>query len=161
MTRDEIMNALNESRDKLLNAIEGLSDEELSEPGVIENWSVKDILYHLCMWEAELVKLLWQATQDQPPTTVHFSKIPVDEINAAWFAQGRARTVAQIMDDLHAVRKQTLRRAGAFKDQELNDTAHYPWQKGHPLWEWIAEDSFKHEQEHTAQIREWREKRGK
>jgi hypothetical protein len=156
MNREAILEALRSSREKLLEAISGLSDDVITNEMVIENWTIKDLLYHISMWEAELVKLLWQASQEQPPTTVHFSNVPVDEINAAWYAQGRNRPLARVMEDLQTVHKQTLRRAGALSDSDLNDPKHHPWQKNHPLWKWIADDSYEHEEEHAAQIAAWR-----
>jgi uncharacterized damage-inducible protein DinB len=160
MTQDEIFDALEDEREKLLEAIDGLDDERLNEPGVAGDWSVKDMLYHLSMWEAELVKLLWQAAQGDAPTTIHFGKIDVDQVNARWYAQGKERLLQQVLDDLQAVRKQTTRRLERFRDADLNNPQRYPWLKNHPLWVWIAEDSFKHEAEHTAQILAWRSEKG-
>jgi hypothetical protein len=160
MTNDEILDALEDERENFLEAIDGLSEEQLEEQGVVGDWSVKDIMFHLTLWEAELVKLLWQAAQGAQPTTAHFSKTPVDEINTAWSGQSQSRTLEQVIDDFAGVRKQTSRRLAAFNDKELNDPQRYSWLKGHPLWVWIAEDSFKHEAEHTAQIRQWREAQG-
>jgi|DewCreStandDraft_4_1066084.scaffolds.fasta_scaffold167176_2 hypothetical protein len=160
MTQDEILDALEDQREKFLEAIDGLNEDQLTEPGVVGEWSVKDIMFHLTMWEAELVKLLWQAAQGAQPTTVHFGKTPVDELNAAWSALSRTRSLDQVIDDFAGVRKQTSRRVSAFKDQDLKDAQRFPWLKGHPLWEWIAEDSFKHEAEHTAQILAWRKAKG-
>jgi hypothetical protein len=160
MTQDEILDALEDQRENFLEAIDGLSDEQLVQPGVVGDWSVKDIMFHLTMWEAELVKLLWQAAQGVQPTTAQFGKMPVDERNAVWGAQSKDRTLEQVIDDFAGVRKQTSRRVTAFKDIDLEDPQRYPWLNGHPLWVWIAEDSFKHEAEHTAQILNWRQNQG-
>jgi hypothetical protein len=160
MTQDEILDALEDERENFIEAIDGLSDEAVLEPGVVGDWSIKDILFHICMWEAELVKLLWQAAQGLPPSAVFFSGLSVDEINAAWMAEGQARTYDQVWDDFQAVRKQTVRRLSAFNDKDLNDTERYTWLKDHPLWDWVAENSFGHEKEHTAQIKAWRLKQG-
>jgi len=160
MTDDEILDALEDQREAFLEAIDALSDEQLEQPGVVGDWSVKDIMFHLTLWEAELVKLLWQAAQGLQPTTAQFSKIPVDELNAAWSLQAHNRTLDQVIDDFAGVRKQTSRRLAAFKDKDLNDPQRYPWLKNHPLWVAIAEDSFKHEAEHTDQILQWRETQG-
>ena len=160
MNQDEILDALEDGREYLLEAIDGLSDEALLEPGVVGDWSVKDLLYHVSMWEAELVKLLWEAAQGLPPSFFSFAGQTFDEINAAWAVEGQARTLEQVWDDFHSVRKQTIRRLSAFNDKDLNDPVRYPWLKDHPLWEWIAENSFAHEKEHTAQIKEWRLKKG-
>ena len=160
MTQDEILDALEDEREKFMDAIEGLSQEAMQEPGVIADWSVKDILFHLSMWEAELVKLLWQAVQGMKPTTAQFGPKKVNEFNAAWQAQAQTRPLELVMDDFVAVRKQTARRVRSFADQDLDDPERYSWLKGQPLWKWIAEDSFIHEAEHAAQIREWRLRRG-
>jgi uncharacterized damage-inducible protein DinB len=83
MNKKELLALLEESHERVLEAIEGLSTEEMSEPGVMDNWSVKDILAHLTRWEAELIKLLWQTRQGMRPTSLHFNQShSVDEVNA-------------------------------------------------------------------------------
>ena len=158
MNKDELLDALEDERENFLDAIESLTDEQMLQPGVAGEWSVRDILFHLCMWEAELVKLLWQASQGQKPTTVHFSATPMDATNAAWAQAAAERPLENLFDDFAAVRKQTERRLSGFADRELTDPQAFPWLKGRPLWEWIAEDSFRHEAEHAGQIKEWRSK---
>jgi len=160
MTLDEILDALEDEREQFLDAIEGLSEEQMEQPGVIADWSVKDLLHHLSMWEGELIKLLWQTAQGVAPTTIHFSQASVDATNAAWHEQGKTRPLANVLSDFAAVRKQTTRRVSAFSDEDLNDPQRYPWLKEYPLWEWVKSDSFGHEAEHTAQIREWRSRQG-
>ena len=148
------------SRENLLKAIDGLSDEQLAEPGAVGDWSVMQILFHMSMWEAELVKLLYQVAQGSQPTTAHFSKDDVETIHANWMRIGHTRSPEQMLDDFAAVRKQTTRRVSAFSDADLADPQRYPWLQGRPLWDWIGESSFQHEAEHAAQIRAWRSSRG-
>lgn len=159
MKKAEIFIALAEGRETFLEAIKGLSEKELEEPGVIDGWSVKDILIHLTRWEAELVKLLWQAKQGITPTTVHFDPASVDEINSQWFNVSKSRPFKLAMSDFLGVRKQTIRRLEALSEEELNDPQYYSWLSDQPLWKWIANDSFNHEAEHEAQIRDWRKNR--
>ena len=156
MTKDDIFDVLEDERENFLEAIDGLTDDELQASGVVGEWSIKDIMIHLSAWEAELVKLLWQVKQGQKPSTIHFSDVQVDERNQEWFVAYHARPLERVIDDFAAVRKQTVRRLESFSEQDLNDPLRYAWLNGHPLWEWVAEDSFKHDAEHTAQIKEWR-----
>jgi hypothetical protein len=156
MNKKELNDALRSSREEFMQTVEGLSEHDLQEPGVVNEWSVKDILFHLTMWEAEQVKLLWQASQDQTPTTVHFSDESVDEINAGWTPQAKNRTLEQVWNDFHNVRKQTMRRLNNFRDDELTDPMRFSWLNGQPLWVWIAEDTFRHDKEHAEQIQAWR-----
>jgi len=156
MTRDEIVDALEEEREKFLAVIDGLSDEALEEPGVVGDWSVKDIIFHLSMWEADLIQFLWQFSQGEKPTTAGFLGQSIDEINASWQELSITRSLAQVLGDFKAVRTQTHRRVRTIPEKDLNDPERYPWLEGRHLWEWIAGDSFEHEAEHAVQILEWR-----
>jgi hypothetical protein len=159
MTVEEVLEALENSREKFLEAIEGLSDEEMEAPGVVDDSSVKDLMSHQISWEAELVKLLWQARQGQKPTTAHFGKQTDAELEAHWLAETRGRSLERIMADYKAVRRQTARRVEEFTDRELNDLQRFPWLNQKPLWQWIATDSYEHEEEQIAEILAWRQKR--
>lgn len=156
MNKEEILEALEDQRENFLDVIDGLSEQATLEQGVVGDWSVKDLIAHLSLWEAELVKMLWQVQQSQRPTSAHFGQIPVDELNETWHKEFLNRPLDRILADFHAVRRQTARRVDAFSTKDLNDPARFPWLKGRPLWEWVASDSFEHEAEHAAQIREWR-----
>ena len=160
MKKEEILDALEDEREQFLEAIEGLSDETLQEPGVLGEWSIKDLMSHISAWEAELVKLLWQVQQGQKPSSIHFSMPNKDEINRQWYQDTRSRPLDRVYADFQAVRKQTTRRIEAISDKVLNDAQRYPWLNSHPLWSWVANDSFRHEDEHIAHIREWRARRG-
>jgi hypothetical protein len=156
MNINEILNKLETERERFLDAIEGLSDEDLQRPGVTGEWSIKDIMSHISRWEAELVKLLWQARQGQKPTSMHFTQVEVDATNLDWFKESQFRPLRSVLDDFHAVRNQTILRVEAFSDADLRDPDRYKWAKKQPLAEWIASDSFEHEAEHREQILAWR-----
>jgi hypothetical protein len=159
MNKTETLQSLENEREKFLDLIEDLSEEELLQPGVTGGWSIKDILSHLTRWEAELIKLLWQAQRGQKPTSVHFAGQEVDETNARWHAELHGRPLESVLEDFHSVRTQTIRRVEAFEGADLTDPKRFAWLDGRPLWEWIEDDSFGHEAEHAGEIRAWLEKR--
>ena len=159
MTKDEILDALEDEREKMLAALDGLSDEEMLDPTVADSWSVKDIIAHLNAWEAELVRMLWQLLQGSKPSTVQLSGESIDERNAQWQALYKNRPLEAVLEDYQAVRQQTLRRVDQFSEAELNNPAKYPALRGIPLWKWIAEDSFEHEAEHLSDIIRWKDQR--
>jgi uncharacterized damage-inducible protein DinB len=49
-TREKLLAHYHNMRDQLLAAIEGLSDEQLSDPS-LDGWSVKDHLFHVALWD--------------------------------------------------------------------------------------------------------------
>lgn len=156
MNKIELIENLESQRELFLDVIENLDDDALTTPGVTGQWSIKDILAHISHWEAELVKLLWQISQGQRPSSIHFSrKGTVDEVNQEWFEESAKRSLDRILDDFHSVRNQTILRVEGFSDRELTDPKRYPALGGRPLWEYIENDSFGHEQEHLEEIQRW------
>jgi len=160
MTRDEILLALDDTRQEFMAAVDGLSDTQMQETGANGDWTVKDIMYHISLWEAELVTLLWHAASGKTPTTVHFTQEHFDQTNAQWYLQGKNRALETIREDFNGVHNQIKRRLNDFSDEDLNTTQRFPWQRDYPLWEWIGSDSFGHVPEHTAQVLAWRKARG-
>jgi hypothetical protein len=160
MKKDELLEALEDERQELMEMLEDLPDEAMLEAGVMGDWSIKDILAHLVSWEGQTVTLLFQAQRGMDkPTTAHFAKETVDALNQRWHEESQSRPLEAVWQDWLGVRKQMIRRVSDITEQELNDPQRYPWQKGVPLYEWILNDSIEHEEEHADQIREWLDKR--
>jgi hypothetical protein len=155
MNKSDAIAALQESHQRLSQVISGLSEKETLAPGVVGDWSLKDVLAHLTRWEAELVKLLWQLSQGRTPASLLVEEIDTDEINARWQQEDQARPLDRILSDFHGVREQTIRRLAYFKDRDLNDPKRYPWLEGNPLWGLMAANSFEHDLEHLEQIQAW------
>ncbi len=161
MNQSEVLSALHTHRAVLLAALDGLSDSAMQEPGVIDDWSVKDILTHLTAWEAELVARLAQARQGKKPANTNLTPAQADELNAQWRKEYKNRPLDRVLADFRAVRGQTITQVESLAEEDLNDPKRYSWLGGAPLWEWIERDSFgHHEAEHTAQIKAWRQRRG-
>lgn len=158
MTKDDVLEALEDHRENLLDAIEGLSDEQMAEPGVSGEWSVKDILYHLSLWEADLVRRLWQISQHEQPTDLVHNEAEMHAQNETWYQQGKDRPLERILDDFAAVRRQTARRVNDLPEREFTQPP--AWLKNETFGEWIGNDSFTHDSEHAEAIRAWRARRG-
>lgn len=160
MTKDELIDALEDSREAFLDVLETIPPEYWEKEGATGNWSVKDVLHHLTMWEAELVRLLWLISQAQvssgpPPNNALFSDMPFDERNALWQAQGQTRTLDQVLEDFRGVRRQTTRRLLSIPEKTLQNPDQFAWMKGAPLSKLVFEVSIKHEGEHAQTLRDW------
>jgi hypothetical protein len=158
MTKEELLQAMESSRADLLKAIDGLNPTVMQEPGVVGQWSVRDVLAHITRWEAELVRMLFQLKQGRTPDYPTLSEPDIDKINARFHKENLERPLDQVLADFHSVRKQTLRRLSEYTEQELSEPGRYPALKGHPLIEYIAGDTYEHDAEHALQIQEWRDR---
>jgi hypothetical protein len=155
MGKAELISTLSTGRGDFLKLLQGLSDQQMEIPVIVERWSIKDLLVHLTRWEAEIIKLVWQAKQGIKPTTAHFMKTSMDDLNKSWYEESRSRALKLVMDDFQGVREQTIRRVKDISETALTNPKQYTWLQGKPLWVWIAEDSFEHEAEHGEQIINW------
>jgi hypothetical protein len=156
MKKTELLEALEEERTELQEMLEDLPDEILHAPGVLGEWSVKDILNHLTFWEGQTVTLLFQAKRGMAkPSTAHFSAETVDALNQRWYLEGKDRPLELVWKDWLGVRRQLIRRVAEMTDEELSDARRYPWLKGRPLYQWVLDDSIDHEADHADAIREW------
>ncbi len=156
MKKDELIRALETSRKELLAALEGIPDDLYLSEGSFGEWTLKDQMASLLMWEAETIKLLFQVRQGMPPATVHFKKIPDEAQNNMWRAQTKDRPLERVMADFHAIRGQTLLRLDEFTDPELNDPARFSWLQGRTLSELVVESVLKREQAVCKAVRERR-----
>jgi hypothetical protein len=160
MKKTEIIERLKNSRQAFLEAIEGLTDETMLIPGVVGEWSVRDLLVHLTLWEANLVTLLYYVKEGRKPPQGDIAAEDMDQKNARWHAENKDRPLDRARGDFAAVREQTLRRVRALTQADFERADKLAWLEGAPLAQWIASDTFEHEAEHLQQIREWRSRRG-
>ena len=160
MNKTELLEALEDEHQELVDMLEDSPDEELLEKGVTGDWSIKDILAHLTYWEGQIVTLLFQLERGvEKPTTIHFADESVDTVNERWYKQSQERSLDIIWNDFKGIRKQTIRRVTELSEKDLTDPNRFAWMKGVPLIELILGDTIEHEQEHADQIREWMDQR--
>ena len=128
----------------------GLSDAHLTEPGVIGDWSVKDILAHVTTWEEEALQHLpLIIAGGRPPRYVTYGGL--DAFNAQMTEQKRGLALADVRRQLD----ETHRRLIAFI-------------RGAPAVQFAREtrarrrlrlDTYGHYPLHTEAIRAWWERR--
>jgi hypothetical protein len=128
----------------------GLADAQLVEPGVVDDWSVKDIVAHVTTWEQEALEHLPLIIAGGTPPR-YAAQGGIDAFNARATQDGRRRSLAEVLrrrDQTHARLVDFIRgqpegtfggRTRARRRLRLDTYGHYP--------------------EHTAAIRAWREAR--
>jgi hypothetical protein len=136
---------------ELVAMIEAVPAEEMDTPGVVEEWSVKDLLGHIAFWAekaADDLDLLAGGRPDEIETPSGEENVAVwnkresdarkgmglDEIRAGWLVS-------------HERALQALTRVSA----EQLDAEVAGWAQ----WKRYAGDTYLHYREHTEQIRAW------
>jgi Mycothiol maleylpyruvate isomerase N-terminal domain len=125
----------------------GLPDAQLLEPGVVGEWSVKDVLAHVSTWEEEaLAHLPVIAAGGTPPRYVTYGGI--DAFNARMSARKRdlpLSDVRRMLDETHRRLVDLVRRAP--EEQLAGDTR---------FRRRLRLDTYGHYRLHTQAMREWR-----
>ena len=146
-SRDELLRYYRESRKEMLAAIDGLTDEQMSEPS-LAGWAVKDHLAHLALWDdiraAEVERIsagyesAWKMTETQ------------DEVhNATAYELRRSMSAAQARWELERSRHKLLDAITAATADAL-DPSRYG----------AAGLRSRHEDQHSGWIASWRGERG-
>ena len=152
LTRDRVRESLARERGKLLAALVGLSEEEITRPGAAGQWSVRDVLAHLLAWEEETVSRLDLLAAERPQD---FARITNEEELDAWNARAHQRyaglPLAEVMRRLAAVQGRILAGLDSLSDERLT-TDEGPV----PVHNWLPECTYAHEEEHCADILVWR-----
>jgi hypothetical protein len=115
----------------------GLSDEQMTTPGVMGEWSIKDILAHITDWEEEALHHLPTVMAGQRPPR-YAATGGIDAFNARKSEENRQRSLAEVLqrhDDVHqqlidfvaGVPEEFIRTDTRFRHRLRLDTyGHYP-----------------------------------
>lgn len=143
----DLLRHYRESRARLLEAIDGLTDEQMSDPS-IDGWAVKDHLAHLALWDdlraAEVERIsagfesAWKMTEKQD-----------DEYNVAGYEMRRSMSPAQARWELETSRRKLLDAITAATPRAL-DPSNYG----------AAGLHSNHEDQHAEWVSRWRGEKG-
>jgi hypothetical protein len=141
MTKDEALAQLAQSWDNLTTALNGLPTDRMSEAGVTGEWSVKEILGHVALWDRYSViqaerRLAGDLTEPDPHDT--------DAVNAEDRDAKSTWDISEIQAELitaHDALVAAYTALPTFDQIKIDE-------------DWI------HYDEHAAEIRDWRERTG-
>lgn len=156
MAKEDIIRTLETKREDLMDSLDGLSPEQMEISNAVGKWSIKDILSHLLMWEAQTVQLLFQARQGIKPTTLHLKQFNCDDQNDIWYQQTKDRPFDRVWQDFSHIREQTIQRLEQFSSEELETPNFFPWLKSQSLSQLVLDYTVEHDREHEESIRAWR-----
>jgi hypothetical protein len=156
ITQVELLNRIRAGRADLLTILAQVPPQLRDQPETLGEWSLKDTIVHISLWNGQLVTYLFQLRNGLAITALQGTpNLDVDAINRRWFEQNRARPWALAWSDFNSVHNQLLRRVTEFSDAALNDPRLHICLRKRPLWEWIRNDTYEHDAEHAASIRAW------
>ena len=125
-----------------------LSPEELEQPGVVGDWSIKDILAHVTTWEAESLEQLPVIARGERPASYKALYGGIDAFNEQTTARKRSLSLAEVLEQLDATHRRLVDYIAAAPHEQFTTKSR--------CYRRLGWDSFKHYPQHEQAIRAWR-----
>jgi hypothetical protein len=150
MSKENILNRLEENWQVLLQAVTGLSEKELMEPGVCGHWSVRDIMGHVSTWEEEAMQNIPLILQGEP-TPRYSSSGGIEAFNDRAQVDKKEYTLSRVKRDFHGAHQRFISYLSSLPEAFFNNNPRFVKR--------IRLDGYNHYTEHAAQIGKWRSSR--
>ncbi len=149
MDKQQLLKRLEKAWAAIKESYAGLSDSRMMEPGVMDNWSVKDILAHVTTWEEEALKYLpLIITGGRPPRYIQYGGI--DAFNAQMTEQKRSLALSDVLRQLDETHRRLIGYLGSVPEEQFTRETRFRHR--------LRLDTYSHYPMHAKVIREWRER---
>ena len=172
MDRIEFFTSMDETYDELEALLSGIDEDQMLQPGVYDDLSVKDVIAHMAAWSRLAIGYVETSLRGEEPVwfapgydasandTIEAADEKMDALNARFLAEHRGDSLPQALSDLRANHERLAELSRGLTDRDLFDPARFPWRRGRPLWMLIAGNDFLHFRDHIKLIRAWQERQG-
>ena len=146
----QMVDDLRKGHIELLEAIEGLTSEELTRPNTIGVWSARDLILHMAMWDGEALKAfaVWRTGHDYDWSyTPDFNKF-----NSFWVENTARLNPSQVVQMYNLIRHALV------CDTEAVPGEIYQ-KRGKPKWMYDA--VINHTAHHLGKLKDYRKSLGK
>ena len=151
MNRQQLLDKLDRAWTAFEESYAGLPDSDMTEPGVVEDWSVKDILVHVTTWEEEALKYLPLIAGGGTPPRYSVQYGGIDAFNALRTEQKRGLPLSEVLRQLEETHRQLVDYVRSVPEEQFTRET--------PFRHRLRVDTYSHYPTHARGIREWRQMR--
>ena len=134
-----------------------LSEAQLSTPSSEEQWSIKDVLAHIAVWEQICARWLEEFLRGETPQPSE--RLDMDSNNRI-YRENRDCSLSEVRLLMRSAHEQFLQQVElltqTYSEEDLNAEHRFAWTEswpGYSLVAAIADNSYEHYQEHAQHIR--------
>jgi len=153
MNRQQLLKKIDDAWGAFQEAYSGLPDAQLTEPGVTGNWSVRDVLAHVTVWEEEALKYLPLILDGGKPPRYSTTYGGIDAFNALMLEQKSALSLSQVRSQLDETHRRLVNYLKNVPEEHfVTDT---------PFRHRLRLDTYSHYPIHARLIQAWRKQSAK
>jgi hypothetical protein len=155
-SRDQIIKKLKTERARLEKILASVKREDMLQPGVVGEWSVKDVLAHLADWEAHM--LVWvdaarsgDAVKSPDPG---LSWKQLDIFNERIYQSHRDQPLDEVIEYFHSAHNQFMQLVEAMPDEEMLGRGFYAFTAKSAIYDWLRSYA-NHDSWGSKEIKKW------
>ena len=157
MNKPKLLEQIKVERSRLEETLAKISEAQMLVPGVIEAWTVKDLLAHITVWEQRMMQWLAETVRGEEPQMLPpgMTWDDLDEWNEQTYQKYRLHPLDEVLTDFTLSYPQALKAVQDIAEEDLIDPNRFTWREGQPLWEMVAANTFWHYKEHDESLNNW------
>lgn len=156
-SKDALLKAMESERQQLIALLKTLDDDQMTQPGVCESWSVKDILAHLYEWQQMVLGWYHAGKSGEdvktPAPDLKWSETPI--LNQRIYERYRDLPLHDIQARFAASYDETLATITSIPDEALVTPKFYRWTKSSTLLSYFVSCTSSHYRWAYDEIRKW------
>lgn len=149
MNRQKLLQQLDKAWNAFKASYAGLADAQLTEPGVTDNWSVKDIIAHVTWWEEEALKHLPLIAKGGRPPRYSVKYGGIDAFNAQKTKQQQDLSLADVLRQMEDTHQRLVAYIQSVPEEHFTQETRFRRR--------LRLDTYSHYPIHTRAIQEWRQ----
>jgi hypothetical protein len=141
-----ILKRIQSERCRLEKTLEGLTPAQMTQPGVIGKWSVKDILAHLAAWEQLFIGWYQAGLRGETPPVPApgFTWHEMGKLNESIFEQYHPTNPEDVQSWFASSYRQVLQLVEGIPENELLGQRRYNWQGRYSLLNYVLANTANH-----------------
>lgn len=157
MSKPKLLEQIRVERQHLEKTLTMINEQQMVVSGVMDEWTVKDVLAHITIWEQRMIRWLEQTVRDEVPEMLPpgMTWDDLDQWNEQTYQKHRHRELDVVLADFELSYPQALSAAQDISEEDLIDPDRYAWRDGRPLWVMVAANTSWHYKEHEETITTW------
>jgi uncharacterized protein (TIGR03083 family) len=145
-TKKQLLEAIDVERKALEKFLDGLSPAQLTQPGLVGEWSARDVLAHLIEWEQMVLNWYSAGVKGKVPITpaegFNWAQLPA--LNQQIYEKHRDKSLAKIQKEFKSSFKKMLSTIERLSDEDLFSPGRYAWTKNNTLGAYFVSSTSSH-----------------
>jgi hypothetical protein len=159
LNREVILDRIRTERRRLEENLAQMPAGEMETPGVVGEWSVKDVLAHLVDWERRFLGWYEAGRRGERPAVpapgIGWGEL--DRLNRQIYEQNRRRALEEVVADFQASYRRVVAVIEAMPEEEMFAPGRYEWLGENALVGPILANTANHYRWAKNHIRAWRQ----